>query len=149
MSSNPPAILNAHSARASIIAPTGSGSYTLMLTVTDSQGRSDSAPVVINLNSANTAAPPSVGNDACLQAVDYTVGQSSGDGTSSSGSTGTGSTGTTGNTGSTGSTTASSGSKSGGGALDFATLLVLAAALAVRGYSSRCAASSQSRCARR
>jgi serine protease len=143
-STNPPTILNAHSARASIVAPTGSGSYTLMLTVTDNQGRSDSAPVVINLNSANTAAPPTVGNDACLQAVDYTVGQSSGDGSSS-----TGSTGSSGSSGSSGSTTASSGSKGGGGGVDFATLMALAALLAARSYSSRCAASSQSRCARR
>jgi hypothetical protein len=70
---NPPAIQNANSARATIVAPTASGTYTLTLTVTDNQGRVDSATVVLSSSSMQTSAPASAGDSACLAAVAYSV----------------------------------------------------------------------------
>jgi serine protease len=70
---NPPAIQNANSARATIVAPTAPGTYTLTLTVTDNQGRVDSATVVLSSSSMQTTAPPSAGDKACLDAVAYSV----------------------------------------------------------------------------
>jgi serine protease len=138
-----PPISNAGSARASIVAPAAPLSYTLMLTVTDDHGRTDSAPVTIGFDNGFTPAPASAGEHACLAAVSYSTappnsGTPSGSGTSSgSGSSSGGS---------------ASGGGGGGGALDpwTLTLATLAAALAAGGrYSRRCAASSQGRCARR
>jgi len=70
---NPPPIQNASSARASIVAPAAPNTYTLMLTVTDDQGRSDSATVLVTSSSAQTSAPAAAGNNACLAAVAYSV----------------------------------------------------------------------------
>jgi serine protease len=132
---NPPPIMNANGARASIIAPGTSVSYTLLLTVTDTYGRSDSATVVVFSNDATTSAPANAGSHACLTAVSYSV---------ASGSAADGSGGSGGGSG---------GGGGGGGAIELFSLLVLAlgaGARAARGrQSSRCAASSQGRCARR
>ena len=70
---NPPAIQNANSARATIVAPTAPDTYTLTLTVTDNQGRADSATVVLSSSSMQTTAPANVGDNACLAAVAYSV----------------------------------------------------------------------------
>jgi serine protease len=126
--SNPPAITNANSARASIIAPTAFTTYTLLLTVTDSDGRSDSATLILRSGRASTSAPAAAGENACLAAVSYDT--SSPQSVPSAGSGG-----------------------GGGGALDGLSLLALAlagfAVSALRRHSSRCAASSHGRCARR
>ena len=136
--SHPPAIHNAGSAKASIVAPPEPETYTLMLTVTDSQGRTDSATVLLSFDSASSTAATVAGTDACLSTVSYIVGQSTGTSTGSGAAT---------------SPAGSSGGGGGGGALDLWTLLVLGSgALALGGkrrYSSRCAASSHTRCARR
>jgi serine protease len=127
--SNPPAITNANSARASIIAPAALTTYTLLLTVTDSDGRSDSATLILHAGRASTNAPAAAGENACLAAVSYDT--SSPQNVPSAGSGGGG----------------------GGGALDVPSLLALAlagfAVSALRRHSSRCAASSHGRCARR
>jgi hypothetical protein len=133
---NPPAIQNAGSARASIIAPSGSGAYSLTLTVTDDQGRTDTANVVVSATRAFSDASASAGTHACLAAVSYTVGSPTASSQASGGSGGGG----------------------GGGALDVLTLLMLSGGLWAnaraqyareRRYSSRSAACSQERCARR
>jgi serine protease len=130
--SNPPAIMNANSARASIIAPGASSSYTLLLTVTDDVGRSDSATVVVQSDNATTTAPASAGFNACLAAVAYSQPSASSAATGSSGSGGGG---------------------GGGGGIDLLTLLMLAlgggSLSALRRHNNRCAASSHGRCARR
>ena len=124
---NPPTIQNANSAMASIVVPSAPDTYTLMLTVTDSAGRTDTASVVLTSSSKQTSAPASAGSDACLAAVSYTVPPP----TNNSAAAGSG-----------------GGHGGGGGALDLLTLLALAGG--ALGYcSSRCAASSQVRCARR
>jgi serine protease len=129
---SPPPITNANGARASVIAPSGSVSYTLLLTVTDNYGRSDSATVVVSGNNAATSAPASAGSNACLRAVAYSV--ASGSAADSDGGSGGG----------------SGGGGGGGGAIELFTLLALALAAAARArQSNRCAASSQERCARR
>ena len=126
--SNPPAITNANSARASIIAPAASTTYTLLLTVTDSDGRSDSATLILHSGSASTSAPAAAGENACLAAVSYA-------------------------TSSPQSVPSRGGGGGGGGALDVLSLLALAlagfAVSALKRHSSRCAASSHGRCARR
>jgi len=132
--SNPPTIQNAHGAQASITAPVASGTnYTLMLTVTDNSGRTDSAQVVVGSGGARATAPAQAGNQACLAAVSYSIAPSS-SGAASAGGAGAGGGG-------------------GGGAMDLLTLLAyaLAAMLPVllERYRSRCAASSHGRCARR
>jgi serine protease len=131
---NPPVISNASSAHASVAAPSGSNTYTLMLTVTDDQGRSDSEPVILSSARATTPAPANAGDTACLAPISYTV---------SAPSTGAQSTGTI----------TGGGGGGGGGAMDLWTLLVLAGGALplalMRRYSSRCAASNQGRCARR
>ena len=53
---NPPAVVGANTATASVIAPT-SGSITLRVTVTDDQGRVDAAEVVVEPNRTTSAAP--------------------------------------------------------------------------------------------
>ncbi len=65
---NPPAIVGANTATASVIAPT-SGSITLRVTVTDDQGRVDAAEVVVEPNRTTSAAPSSAGNRACATPV--------------------------------------------------------------------------------
>jgi len=71
---SPPAVIqNANSARASIVAPSPPNSYTLMLTVTDDQGRMDGATVVLSSSSVQTSAPAAAGESACLAAVAYSV----------------------------------------------------------------------------
>ncbi len=131
-SSNPPAIMNATSARASILAPAAPTSYTLLLTVTDSYGRSDSATVVLQSDHATTTASSGAGGSACLAAVSYSVPPPNSPAVASSSGGGGG---------------------GGGGAIDVLTLLALAlggAALVLGGrHSNRCAASSHGRCARR
>jgi hypothetical protein len=134
--SNPPPIQNANSARASIVAPMAPNTYTLMLTVTDDQGRIDTATVVITSSAVQTSAPVAAGSSACPAAVAYSVSPpNSGAGSSGGGGGGHG----------------------GGGGLDFLSLIFLAGAVLGaaprrglrQAYSSRCAASSQVRCARR
>jgi len=134
---NPPAIENPDSARASIIAPSGAGAYTLMLTVTDDQGRTDSANVVVTGRSVVSDASASAGDHACLAAVSYTVGSPPSSGQASGGS---------------------GGGSGGGGSLDLLSLCMLASGLWAlararsereRRYSRRSAACSQERCARR
>jgi serine protease len=88
---SPPAVIqNANSARASIVAPSPPNTYTLMLTVTDNQGRMDSATVVLSSSGVQTSAPAAAGDNACLAAVAYSVpppnsGSSSGSGGSGHG----------------------------------------------------------------
>jgi serine protease len=123
-SSNPPAITNPDSARASILAPAAPTRYTLLLTVTDSYGRNDSATVVLQSDHATTTAPAGAGGSPCLAAVSYSVPPPNSPAVASS----------------------SGGGGGGGGAIDVLTLLALA--LGGR-HSSRCAASSHGRCARR
>jgi serine protease len=102
---SPPAVIqNANSARASIVAPSAPDTYTLMLTVTDDQGRTDSATVVLSSSGAQTNAPAAAGDNACLAAVAYSVPPPSSASSSGSGGSGHG----------------------GGGVLDMPTLLVLA-----------------------
>jgi serine protease len=106
-SSNPPPIQNASSARASIVAPTAPATYTLQLTVTDKQGRADTATVVLSSTAMQSTAPTAAGTNACLAAVAYSVPPpNSGSGAA-----------------------AGSGGHGGGGALDLLSLLGLAAAL--------------------
>jgi serine protease len=132
--SHPPTIVNANGAHASVQAPAGSASYTLMLTVTDTYGRTDRAPLIVYSGSASTSAPANAGDSACLTAVAYSEPAPSGVAGGSGGSGG--------------------GGGGGGGALDLLTLMALApgllsSVLARRPHSSRCAASSHGRCARR
>jgi hypothetical protein len=102
---SPPAVIqNANSARASIVAPSPPNTYTLMLTVTDSQGRTDSATLVLSSSGMQTTAPAAAGDTACLAAVAYTVPPAN-SGTSAGGG---------------------GGGHGGGGALDVLTLLALA-----------------------
>lgn len=65
---DPPVILGADTASATVIAPS-SGSITLRLTVTDDQGSTDTADVVIQPTQAGTAAPASAGSTACAATV--------------------------------------------------------------------------------
>ncbi len=65
---NPPAIVGADTASATINAPVA-GSVTLRLTVTDDQGRVDTADVLVNANQASSAAPTSAGANACPAGV--------------------------------------------------------------------------------
>ena len=121
---------NADSAATTLVAPSGSRVYQLMLTVTDDSGRIDSAPVIVTAAMANSTAPGSAGTNACLAAVNYSVSPAPTTGASSAGSSGGG----------------------GGGALDLtllASALALTLARAARRYARRSAASSHSRCARR
>jgi serine protease len=105
-SSNPPPIQNANSARATIAAPMAPNTYTLMLTVTDNQGRMDTATVVITSSAVQTTAPVAAGSSACPATVAYSVSPpNSGAGTSGGGS-----------------------GHGGGGGLDLLTLIFLAAA---------------------
>lgn len=126
---NGPPIQNGNSAHASVLAPTGSSVYQLMLTVTDNEGRTDSATVLLTSFAANSAAPVSAGQNACLTPVSYTA-------TAPSTETAASSSGTSGG---------------GGGALDWLTLTALGClgVLAARRHTRRSAASSHSRCARR
>ena len=127
---SPPAIINANSPQASIVAPQAGASYTLQLTVTDNYGRSDTASVLVQSGLATTSAPAQGGFTACLAAVSYSLASPQSVNGSSDSSGG-----------------------GGGGALDLFTLLLLivgGARLSTRrAHSSRCAASSQGRCARR
>jgi serine protease len=122
---NPPTIQNANSASASIVAPTAPDTYTLMLTVTDNAGRSDTASVVLTSSSVQTSAPANAGGDACLSTVSYTAPPPQ----------------------SSSASAPSGGGHGGGGALDVLSLLALAS-IALGYCNSRCAASSQVRCAR-
>jgi len=65
---NPPAIVGATSAIATVIAP-ATGSITLRITITDDLGRSDSADVVISPTQASANAPASAGNSACATPI--------------------------------------------------------------------------------
>jgi len=129
--SNPPTIQNASMAQASVLAPSAPTTYTLMLTVTDDAGRTDSAQVIVTSSRASTAAPARAGSNACLAAISYTVPPPASAASAPTGSSGGG----------------------GGGALDVLSVLALAlgglASAVLRPYNSRCAASSQGRCARR
>jgi hypothetical protein len=61
---NPPPLSGASTALVSLTAPAGTP-VTLHLTVTDDQGRTDSADVVVNSTSFATTAPASAGTGAC------------------------------------------------------------------------------------
>jgi serine protease len=126
---NGPTIQNANSARATVVAPTGSTVYRLLLTVTDNAGRTDSAPVIVTSGTATSAAPADAGHSACLTPLSYSVAAPPTANASGSGGT----------------------SGGGGGTLDLLTLAALGSfgALAARRYTRRSAASSHSRCARR
>ncbi len=65
---NPPAIVGANTANATVIAPSA-GSVTLRLTVTDSQGQVDATDVLVESNRASTAAPTSAGSTPCAAPV--------------------------------------------------------------------------------
>jgi len=65
---NPPAVVNADAAVASVLAP-ATGSVRLRLTVTDNLGQADSAEVVVLPSSASTTAPANAGSMACAPAV--------------------------------------------------------------------------------
>ena len=104
---NPPTIQHASSARASIVAPTAPETYTLQLTVTDSQGRADTATIVLSSTSMQTTAPAAAGTDACLAAVAYSVAPPNG----------------------TAGAAGGSGSHGGGGALDLLSLITLTAGI--------------------
>ncbi len=128
-SGNPPAIQNANTADASVVAPTAPDTYTLRVTVTDDAGRTDSADVAITSSSASSAALPAAGTNACPRAISY---------------------------GNSGSAVAAGkdGGSGGGGEMDWLLLAAASAALAVRWsrqrvQRSRVAASSQDFCARR
>jgi serine protease len=66
--SNPPAIVGANTASATVVAPS-TGTVTLRLTVTDDQGHSDAADVIVGSSSATTSAPAAAGSTACIAAV--------------------------------------------------------------------------------
>jgi serine protease len=102
---SPPAVIqNANSARASIVAPSPPNTYTLMLTVTDNLGNTDSATMVLSSSGVQTSAPAGIAGNACLAAVAYSVPPPNSASSSGSGGSGHG----------------------GGGALDVLTVLVLA-----------------------
>ena len=65
---NPPAISGANTASASLLAP-ALDSVTVRLTVTDDQGRSDSAEIVLEPTRVTSSAPASAGTGACAAAV--------------------------------------------------------------------------------
>jgi MYXO-CTERM domain-containing protein len=65
---NPPAIAGANTSTATVVAP-ASGAIVLSVTVTDDQGRSDTANVTIEPTQATTSAPATAGNTACIAAV--------------------------------------------------------------------------------
>lgn len=65
---NPPTILNANSANASIIAP-ATGSVVVRLTVIDDQGRQDSAEITLFPNAAQSNAPNVAGSTPCATPV--------------------------------------------------------------------------------
>jgi serine protease len=102
---NPPTIQNASSARASLVAPTAPETYTLQLTVTDGQGRADTATIVLSSTGMHTTAPAAAGTDACLAAVAYSVAPPNG----------------------TAGAAGASGGHGGGGALDLLSLITLGA----------------------
>ncbi|HEY7964933.1 MAG TPA: S8 family serine peptidase [Steroidobacteraceae bacterium] len=127
-------IKNPTSAQASLTAPSAnSTTYLLQVTVTDDAGRTDSEQVVVSTTKTTPLGATSAGDHACLAPVSYTVPTSGGGSSTPSGAAGGGATG--------GGATGGGG---GGGGMDLFTLLML-----VLAYSSRCAASSQVRCARR
>jgi serine protease len=65
---NPPAVVNADTAEATVVAPS-SGAITLRLTVTDDQAQTDSADVLIQPTQAASEAPATAGTAACAAAV--------------------------------------------------------------------------------
>jgi serine protease len=65
---NPPAIVGANTANATVIAPT-SGAITVRVTVTDNLGKTDSADVMVEPTRATTQAPATAGTAACATAV--------------------------------------------------------------------------------
>lgn len=65
---NPPVIGGANTSAATVTAPT-SGLITLRVTVTDSQGRTDAADVIVGTNSATSTAPPNAGTTPCAAAI--------------------------------------------------------------------------------
>ena len=70
---DPPQLLNADSAQVSVLLP-AAGPYTLQLTVTDEQGRTDSASVEFAAGSASSTAAERAGAGACLREVVYPLG---------------------------------------------------------------------------
>jgi serine protease len=80
----PPQIMGAGSAHASVLPPTAPSTYTLLLTVADEAGRTDSAQVRVSATGASTSAPPQAGDRACLRETVYQLG-SPGSGSSGGG----------------------------------------------------------------
>jgi len=132
---NPPAVQNANTASAIVVAPVAPSTYTLRLTVTDDAGRSDSADVVVTSASASSTAAASAGSNACPSPISFSTSSPSSGGSAGGGGGGTG------------------GGHGGGGAVDLVTLLILAWAAASgcprrgssRRYRIRAAASSHDR----
>lgn len=60
-----PGLSGASSAIVTVAAPTGTGTYTLRLTVTDDAGRQDSADVTVAAAAATSAAPAALAGAAC------------------------------------------------------------------------------------
>lgn len=139
---NPPAILNANTASATVVAPVAPSTYTLELTVTDDAGRTDSADVVVTSTRASSTAAASAGSNACPTPISFSTSSPSSGGGSSGGDGGGGGGG-------------------GGGEIGLVMLLVAAGVTVSRvrreyaarpqpgRYKMRCAASSHDCCARR
>jgi serine protease len=67
---NPPPILGADTPTATLAAPGAAGTtVTLELTVTDDQGHTDSAEVLVAANGVSTQAPASAGTTSCIAAI--------------------------------------------------------------------------------
>jgi serine protease len=127
---NPPAVQNANTASATVVAPVAPSTYTLRLTVTDDAGRSDSADVVVTSASASSTAAASAGSNACPTPISFSTSSPSSGGSSGGGGGSGGSGG------------------GGGGGVDLVTLLIVALAAgngSSRRYRIRAAASSHDR----
>jgi serine protease len=114
-----PQVFGAGSAHASVVPPAASVTYTLLLTVADEAGRTDSAQVLVSATGASTSAPPQAGERACLREAVYQL------------------------------PSPGSGSSGGGSLDALLLGALLTGALRRAGYFRRSAASSQARCARR
>jgi serine protease len=66
--SNPPAIVGANTANATVIAPT-SGAITVRVTVTDNLGKTDSANVLVEPSAVSSTAPATAGTSACATPI--------------------------------------------------------------------------------
>jgi serine protease len=76
----PPQLSNASGARVSLAAPVAPQRYTLRLTVTDEQGRTDSAVVSITADGISSSAPARAGAHACLRQRAFALAANNGGG---------------------------------------------------------------------